>query len=186
MIKPRPLETREIEQLTPQEEKELLSNVYKTAKEFELNHHGCSVSVVNALSTHLKLGTPSEVKLAIKLAAPFAAGGGLRHETCGALSGAVIALGMVTGPEDPRNFEQLVDALLQAHQLTQLVETELKSTNCRTLHNMGLGRTYDLTVAEQYEAFIRDGGYEYCSDITGKTAQIAARMIIEHFRNRQG
>ena len=180
-----PLEPREIEKLKPQDVKELLNNVYKTAKEFEMNYHGCSVSVVNALSTHFKLGTPAEVKFAMKLAAPFAAGGGIRHDTCGALSGAVIALGMVTGPKDPKNFEQLVAALLPANRLAHLVEKKLESTKCRTLHNKGLGRTYDFTVDEQYEAFIRDGGYEYCSDISGTTAQIAARVIIEHFSNRQ-
>jgi C_GCAxxG_C_C family probable redox protein len=86
----------------------------------------CSQSVFSAFAEQFGLGK----KTALKLASPFGGGMGRHGEVCGAVSGALLALGLARGADQPSGKEGV-------YQLTQefmrRFEQKHGSLLCRTL-----------------------------------------------------
>ncbi|GAB4565801.1 MAG: hypothetical protein Kow0047_16650 [Anaerolineae bacterium] len=68
----------------------------------------------------------------VRMAAAFGGGlGGTRQELCGALSGGVMALGYVMGPEHPGANEERLRALIRRYR--EAFEAEIGPTQCAQL-----------------------------------------------------
>ena len=108
---------------------ELLNKIEETAHDYEKNFHGCSRCVFKALQDYLDLGDG----ISLKASTPLAAGVAMRGETCGALLGALMAVGIVTASEDLNDSNALNTSLAEGFRLARKVEREFGTTNCTTI-----------------------------------------------------
>ena len=155
--------------------KELLDRIETQAHDLERDVHGCSRCVLKALQDTLDLGDDAT----LKASTPLAAGVALRGETCGALLGGLLAVGMATASVDLEDADTLRDSLMVGYGLTDSVEKEFGTTNCTKIQTDKLGKFHFLADPEQYEAFIKAGGYVECSKVAGKIARMAAECILD-------
>ena len=157
---------------------ELLEKIEKTAYNYERVYHGCSQCVLKALQEHLPMGDGDAFKAASALAGGVARMG----ETCGALSGGIMAIGLAYGRkklEDTKISPQYAKAMELAVNLYQRFEKELGSAKCRDIQKSLFGRSFDLKNPTEREEFIKAGGYEKCSEVVKKAARLAAEVILK-------
>ena len=155
---------------------ELLNRIEKEADNYEADFHGCSRCVLKPLQDHLNLGDDES----FKASTPLAAGVAMRGETCGALLGGLMAVGMATASEDMTDADALRNSLAAGFRLARKVEKEFGTTNCTKIQTDKLGQFYSLADPEQYEAFVAAGGYTECSKVCGKIARMTAEFIMEY------
>jgi C_GCAxxG_C_C family probable redox protein len=162
----------------PQNERKetLLDRIEKDAHEYEKNFHGCSRCVLKPLQEHLGVGDDQS----LRASTPMAAGVAMRGETCGALLGGLMAVGMATASQDMSDTDALRNSLAAGFRLAKRVEKEFGTTNCTKLQTDRLGRYYSLADPEQYQAFIKAGGYAECSKVCGRIARMTAEFILEY------
>ena len=153
---------------------ELLDKIERTAHDYEVKYHGCSRCVMKSLLEHLKLGDGS----AFKAATPLAAGIAMKGETCGALIGGIMAVGLALAKEDIED-ENWMEPLGAAYRLWRRFEKEVGSTSCREIQTERFGRFYNIADLKEYEEFQKVGGYVECPKVVGKAARLAAQMILE-------
>lgn len=147
---------------------------------------GCSQSVLLALQEGLDVGDLESFKAATVLSG----GVSRRGETCGALLGALMALGLVEGrskmPDTPVYAAACADGDKLANEFQRRVEKEfklkepLKSTICWDIQKGIYGRSYDLRDTAQREAFYANGGHgdNGCPKVCGIAAEVAAEMLL--------
>jgi C_GCAxxG_C_C family probable redox protein len=110
------------------------------------------------------------------------AGGVARQgETCGALTGAIMAIGSMVGRERLEDVDQYQRAMMPATQLYDLFKKEIGHTLCAEIHKIRYGRVYRLSIPEERQAFHEMGGHgrKGCPEVCGIAARIAARIILD-------
>jgi C_GCAxxG_C_C family probable redox protein len=131
----------------------------------EKNFGGCAQSVLGALQEEFGIGNVESFKAASTLAGGVARQG----ETCGAVIGALSALGLVNGRERIEDVPQSRAAMESGVRLRDRFKVEmdaqfgfrtpLQNTLCRHIHEMVYGRAFDLSDKVQYQAFLDAGGH---------------------------
>jgi C_GCAxxG_C_C family probable redox protein len=154
---------------------QLLDKIEKAAHDYEREYHGCSRSVLKALQEHLELGGDEN---SVKAATPLAGGTAMRGETCGAVLGGMLAVGMETASDDMADEGALIKSLAAGFRLAKRVEKEFGTISCREIQTGRLGRYYNFADPKQYKDFIEAGGYRECPKVSGKIARIAAEIIL--------
>jgi C_GCAxxG_C_C family probable redox protein len=101
----------------------------------------------------------------------------LRGETCGAVIGSLMALGLEFGRDDLSDFRGYIGSLPSARRFCKRFEEENGSTDCARILEEKLGRTYDL--ADKTEAFeyASSGGPDACSGVVASAVLIASEAI---------
>jgi C_GCAxxG_C_C family probable redox protein len=155
---------------------ELLNKIEETAHDYEMNFHGCSRCVFKALQDHLDLGNG----ISLKASTPLAAGVAMRGETCGALLGGLLAVGIITAQEDLKDSNALTNSMAAGFRLARKVEKEFGTTNCTKIQIERFGKFYSPADPEQYKTFIELGGYVECSKMVGKIARMTAEFILDY------
>jgi C_GCAxxG_C_C family probable redox protein len=125
-------------------------------------------------------------KLDIGSEAAFMAGsslaGGVARagETCGALTGAIMAIGMVAGRRKLEDLDAYQSCMTLAREARQRFLELVGDTLCAEIHKRLMGRTYRLWDDEERQRFHDDGGHsrEACPGVCGKAARIAAEIIL--------
>ena len=159
----------------------------RKALEYDRDYVGCSQSVLGALQDEFDIGNKESFKASTVLSGGVARQG----ETCGAIIGALSALGLVIGRERIENteaYEAMMEPSikLRARFMEELrkqfgFNEELEDTLCRRIQEKVLGRPFDLTNEEDYQAFLDAGGHSEigCPKVCGIAAQVAAEKILE-------
>lgn len=155
----------------------LLGRIEQEAHDLEINFHGCSRCVLKPLQDHLGLGNDESFKASV----PLAAGVAMRGETCGALLGGLMAVGMATAPTDMEDADGLRNCLAAGFRLARKIEKEFGTTNCTRIQTDRVGRFYNLADPDQYQAFIDANGYAECSRVCGKIARMTGEFILEYW-----
>lgn len=109
------------------------------------------------------------------------AGGVARYgETCGALTGALMALGMVAGRKRIEDVDAYQACMQIAYEVREKFLELVGHTLCAEIHKILLGRPYRLYDDEDRQRFHDDGGHERtgCPGVCGKAARIAAEIIL--------
>jgi C_GCAxxG_C_C family probable redox protein len=132
----------------------------------------CAQATFFALDQHFNLGG-GEV---LKALAPFP-GIALRGETCGAVTGAMMALGLVFDADTVGDEAAVFASYAPARELCQRLENQHGSLRCADLLESHLGRPVDFTSNEDLEFYRISGGYEACAGIVITAVQIAAEII---------
>jgi C_GCAxxG_C_C family probable redox protein len=104
-------------------------NRSEQAKELFLSGYNCAQSVVLSFADDLKFSK----ELAQKMAAGFGGGMGKAQETCGAVTGAIMVLGLLKGEEVNNNDELKASAYGAVKDLIRDFVAEYKTTKCRDL-----------------------------------------------------
>ncbi len=110
------------------------------------------------------------------------AGGVARQgETCGALIGAIMALGALIGRERIEDVEQYYKAMEPAYRIYNLFKEKIGHTLCWEIHRIRYGKAYRLYIPEERQAFHDMGGHgrKGCPEVCGVAARIAAEIIFE-------
>jgi C_GCAxxG_C_C family probable redox protein len=151
------------------------------------NMSGCSQAVLAALQEGLNIGDINS----LMAATAFAGGMSRRGESCGALVGALMALGIEEGREKLEDLPKLQSTIADGYTLSNEFmhrlekEWELKkplpSTLCREIQQALYGRSWNLTDPAQRTDFINSGGHgdNGCLKVCGIAAEVAAEMIMK-------
>jgi len=112
----------------------------------------------------------------LKALTPFP-GIALRGETCGAVIGSLIAIGLVFGREELADQEGYIASLTPARKFCHRFEKEVGSTMCGAIIESEFGKRYDLADPAQLAEWQEAGSYEKCSGVVKKAVRIAAEII---------
>jgi C_GCAxxG_C_C family probable redox protein len=125
-------------------------------------------------------------KEVFKAGSALAGGVARQGETCGALTGAIMAIGSLVGREKLEDLDQYRKAMGVATKVYDLFKERIGHTLCWEIHRIRYGRTYRLFVPEEYEAFHRMGGHSRkgCPEVCSIAARITAEVILD-FREEQ-
>ena len=96
------------------------------AKDLFLSGYNCAQSVLLSFADDLKFSK----ELAQKMAAGFGGGMGKQQETCGAVTGAIMVLGLLKGEHVNNNEELKSESYGSVKELTREFVSEYKSTKC--------------------------------------------------------
>jgi C_GCAxxG_C_C family probable redox protein len=151
------------------------------------NFSGCSQAVLLALQEGLNIGNTETYKAATA----FAGGVARRGETCGALVGALMALGIEEGRARKEDIAKLQSTVSDGYSLSiefmhriekeYEMKTPLSSTLCRDLMKAIYGKSWNLADSTQRTDFIASGGHgeDGCLKVCGIAAEVAAEMILK-------
>ena len=130
----------------------------------------CSQSVLLTYATRLGI----EPAMAARIAAPFGAGIAHTGRTCGAVTGALMVIGLRYGHETPDDVEAKERMYARATSFLSSFEARYGSLRCRDL----LGR--DLSTPEG-AALAREEGLfdDLCPDFVGGAAEILEQILEE-------
>jgi len=104
-----------------------------------------------------------------------------RGETCGAVIGSLMALGLVFGREHVEDSATWQASLVPARTFCARFEKELGSTQCGDLLEKHFGKRYNLADPFERAQFIaaRPGPTEVCGGIVTTAVRLAAEVIFE-------
>jgi C_GCAxxG_C_C family probable redox protein len=138
-----------------------LEKIRLTAEEYyRSGDFYCSEAIVKTIKDAFSLSVSDDV---IAMASGFPVGIGKAGCTCGAVSGGVIALGMVFGRTAPKD-KKVDKAMKLSRELHEIFKKRHKCLCCRTLNRyMIMGSSRQM---------------KQCIAFTGEMAQEAARIII--------
>ena len=103
----------------------------------------------------------------------------LRGETCGAVTGSLMALGLVVGRDELDDQEGFSRALANSRTFCQRFEDEFGSTLCGDLLESQVGKPIDWMDPEDNAAWVKAGGPAKCTAQVVRAVQIAAEIINE-------
>jgi len=104
----------------------------------------------------------------------------LRCETCGAVTGGLMALGLVFGREELDDEKGFQRAVTIARTFCQRFEEELGSTMCGSIQESKFGRKFDLLDPKHLTAWEAANPIDKCSVVVGTGVRIAAEIITEN------
>ena len=160
--------------MTGKSRDEILDRVGKKAGDYEELFASCAQGTLLALQEEFGFGDSQTLKAATAMP-----GIALRGETCGAVMGAIMALGIALGREKPDDFVALQKATGAARKLCREFEKEFGSCNCRDVQHRIFGRSYNLADPADQDAFIKADASGKCRAPAEKAARIAAEIIID-------
>jgi C_GCAxxG_C_C family probable redox protein len=125
----------------------------------------------------MNVGSPEVFKAGSALAGGVAR----RGETCGALTGAIMAVGSIVGRERLEDIQQYQKAMESANRIYDLFKEKVGQTLCGEIHKIRYGRVYRLCIPEERQAFHDMGGHgrKGCPEVCGIAARIAAKVILD-------
>lgn len=133
------------------------------AKEHFLSGYNCAQSVVLSFADDLKYSK----ELALKISAGFGGGMGKQQGTCGAVTGAIMVLGLLKGEEVNNNDELKSEAYSLVKELSKEFTAAYNTTSCRELI------ACDLNTPEGAAKFKEEKLMEnVCAGCVGKAVQI--------------
>jgi C_GCAxxG_C_C family probable redox protein len=114
----------------------------------------------------------------LKALTPFP-GVALRGETCGAVIGSMMALGLLYGRDKLDDEQGFLASLSPARKFCYRFEKELGSTMCGDIHKAMFGKRYDLTDPAQVAEWRAAGAVDKCAAVVGNAVRIAAQIMME-------
>jgi C_GCAxxG_C_C family probable redox protein len=162
---------------TGRDRERLLGDVFESALKNLVQYSGCTQAVLGAVQEKVD-GISKDV---FKAANSLAGGVARQGETCGALLGAILAIGAVTGRENFEDLESYRRSMDLSIELFRRFKEEVGHTLCYDIQKAYYGRTYRLFIPEEREAFrsITTQGGKGCPEICGKAARMVAEMILD-------
>lgn len=136
--------------------------------------HNCAQTSFLALREVFGLGNDAMVKALTPLP-----GIAERGETCGAVTGCLLALGLVYGRERLDDWAGWRACLIPARAFCQSFEAEMGSTMCGDIVEKLFGHRYDLADPVELGKFQDAGPTAKCGGVVRKAVRIAAGLILD-------
>lgn len=171
-----PISIQDVRKLSEEERQGLIRRIEQDARHNEIEYFGCSQAVLGALQRNLAIGNGE----AFKAASALLGGVAMSREVCGALTGGVMAIGLVYGRASlengnigPENHEFL-EARVRGSKLCDRFREEFGSLRCGDVM-VSAGRK-DFPGFNTVEAF---EDHAKCENVTGPAARFAAEIIFQ-------
>lgn len=147
----------------------------KVDQYMQLSHH-CAQSSFLAVKEQFGLDGDQVIKALTPLP-----GIAERGETCGAITGPLMAMGLIYGRDRNHlgDWEAYQKSLVPAGQFCALFQKAFGTTRCREVQKVEFGRCYELTDPDELKEFQMAGATEHCSDVVRKAAHMAAGVILD-------
>jgi len=166
----------------------MLSDVEQRGCTYEREYWDCAQCTLLAVQEVFGLKADD----AVKAATAFAGGIGRRGSVCGAVTGGVMALGLLFGRDLPtmrhpdpalrRKLRERIDSRLVplVDAFCERFETEYGSILCNEIEYKLFGRYFDKKKPEDRKEKDRLGGHtEKCPMVVGRAARWATELILE-------
>jgi len=114
----------------------------------------------------------------LKALTPFP-GIALRGETCGAVVGCLMAIGLVYGRDKLDDWKGYIASLPPSRRFCRRFEEAHGSTSCANLLEAKLGRRFNLADRGESLEYVAAGGPQACGEIITSAVQIAAEIIVK-------
>jgi C_GCAxxG_C_C family probable redox protein len=164
----------------PASRKKILDIVAKAAYDNDRAYEGCTRSVLAALQFHLQLSRSDEAyEGALRASTGLAAGIARSGETCGALVGAIMAIGLAAGTSHLADFDGYLRTMEAARNVFGKFQAHFGTVKCSEIQSRLLGRRYDFWKAEDAEAWYKEGGLDACPGVCAVAARIGAEVILD-------
>lgn len=168
-----------IKAMNAEEQERLIGEIEETTERNAEKYRGCSQWALYGLLQHLNLWNID----VFRAASGFAGGVGGSGELCGALSGGLIAIGLVYGRdtlEPIETSEAFADSMERCAQLCDRFKEEFGGLNCRDVQKLLFGRSWDMRNAEEKDDFLSREDVNKCSNVViKKVARLAAEIIFQ-------
>ncbi|MBW1735187.1 MAG: C_GCAxxG_C_C family protein, partial [Deltaproteobacteria bacterium] len=155
---------------------QVLERVQPCAEEYEYVTHSCAKGSALALMEEFGLG---DWTIAMALS-PFP-GFGMTGGICGGVTGALIALGLFFGSDDPEDCRAVERTMTAAREFIERFKLELGTIMCPELQEEVIfGRYMDPGVSrENFEDFQKAKGFEKCTLPPGVGARLATEIMLQ-------
>lgn len=169
--------------LSESEREKILNRVAEKAGDYEEISVSCSQGTLAALQEEFNLGGGRD----IIRAATFMPGIASRKETCGAVVGGLMALGLAFGrdriregePDTPEQEREVLKTREKAWRFCDEFKKEFGSTMCGDIRPKIMGRDYNSMDPVERQQFLNDGGPKKCRVPPERAARLAASIILE-------
>jgi C_GCAxxG_C_C family probable redox protein len=104
----------------------------------------------------------------------------LRGETCGAVVGSLMALGLVYGRDDLDDWQAYISSLPSARRFCRRFQEQNGSTACEHILEAKLGRSFNLADPAQSVEYVNAGGPEACAQVITGAVHIAGELIAKN------
>jgi len=154
---------------------ESFAKLRKKVKEYLQISGNCAQTSFLSLQEVLEL----EDGAILKALTPFP-GVALRGETCGAVTGSLMALGLVFG-RDRDNLDDYLayqSSLRPSRRFCRAFEKELGSTMCGDIVEKEFGKRYNLADPAESMEWLSRGAIDKCGGVIVKAVCIAAEIIL--------
>lgn len=147
----------------------------KVDQYMQVSHH-CAQSSFMALKEQFGL----EGEQIIKALTPMP-GIAERGETCGAVTGPLMALGLIYGRDMHHldNWDAYQRSLIPTGRFCEQFEKEFGTTLCSEVQELKFGRCFRLTDPGELQDFQNAGATEHCSEVVKSAVHMAAEIILE-------
>ena len=158
---------------------ELLDKVEKIAHDHESKYHGCAQMVLTPFRKILgkKVITDEVFKAASGLCGGVACSGHI----CGAVSGAMMVIGLFRGREYSNLLEE--DKMMASFELgkplLEKMENEFGSVNCHSIQEKFTGMHYDCWSEEDQKMTVENNLHQVCSKVVGKAGRWTMEILID-------
>jgi len=144
-----------------------MNDVEKAVFQFK-EGHSCSQSIFSTYGP--KYGIDEE--MALKIACPFGGGMARMGDTCGAVTGALMAIGLKYGRVDPKDEELKEETYRLVNTFVEKFKARNQTIVCREL----LG--YDISNPQQHDKAEEEGLFEtLCPKFVQDAAEILEEML---------
>jgi C_GCAxxG_C_C family probable redox protein len=147
---------------------EVFKELEEKAGEFMPMYGACSSASFAALNEQFNLKADN----AIRPLMPFAGGIAGKGETCGAVSGSILALGFFFEPIDRKRKELVPASMKNTGVFMDRFTKEFGSTRCREVVKHQYGRYYDFGNPEEQKLFME------ASQKSGKCLEVVQRAVL--------
>jgi C_GCAxxG_C_C family probable redox protein len=162
-----------------EEKKSRPLQAFETGSFVEQTYGGCGQCVLYSL---IENGFDIS-KDVFRSASGLAAGVGRQGETCGAVTGAILAISALNG----REFDRIAEAAQRnktfnlCYRFIDRFKAEYGSIRCRDIQKKLYGKEYEMSKLEDFQAFLADGGHDPqgCPAVVGNAAKWAAEVLEE-------
>jgi C_GCAxxG_C_C family probable redox protein len=153
---------------------ETLMHLEQKAGDYEELFGSCAQGTLLALQEEFQLGNVQTLKAATAMP-----GIALRGETCGAVMGAIMALGIAFGREKHDDLEAVQRTTRAARRVCKRFEEAFGGCNCRDVQHQIYGRSFDLADANDQKEFIKSDAAKKCRIPVEKAARFAGELILD-------
>lgn len=157
---------------------DILKELEEKITKFLPMYRSCALASFAALNDQFKLNADNNTLLALM---PFTGGIALRGETCGAVSGSMLAIGYYFESMNRKGEEGVGSSMKYGGMFFDKFTKEFDSTRCREVVKHQYGRYYDFTKPEEQKLFMEASEKSNkCLEVVQKAVLIAGDIILKN------